>query len=92
MMKDLATVLGQGLFSSDDENKTITDAILKVAYQLKSLGNGDAATPMGAIEVLGAVHKEGMESIASSLSDIADAIRDVSVSLDMIKDKMPEES
>ena len=46
----------------------IAYALLRVAYQLKYLGNGNAATPMGAIEALGAVHKEGLASIADALA------------------------
>ncbi len=62
-----------------NENQ-IADAILKAA---NLLGNGDAATPMGAIEALGAVHKESLSNltdalwgISSSLNDVADAIRE----------------
>lgn len=46
-----------------------------LGYQLKCLGNADAATPMGAIEAFGLVMKEGMESISAAISDLADAIR-----------------
>lgn len=66
----------------------VADAIALLAQQVKYLGNGDAATRMGAIEALGAVHKEGfldlsvsidrhreaMEEVASALNRIADAI------------------
>ena len=53
-----------------NENE-IASAILKAAHLL---GNGDAATPMGAIEALGKVHREGMAEIADALREIACAI------------------
>lgn len=43
----------------------------KVAYALRCLGNGDAATSMGAIEALGKVLKEELSSISSSISEVA---------------------
>ena len=48
----------------------------RVVYALKCLGNADAATPLGAIEAFGLVMKEGMETIATAISDLAEAIRD----------------
>ena len=53
-----------------NENE-IASAILQAAHLL---GNGDADTPMGAIEALGKVHKEGMAEIADALREIASAI------------------
>jgi len=47
----------------------LADAQERTATWLKWLGNGDAATPMGAIEALGAVLKEELGSIASSISE-----------------------
>ena len=59
----------------------ITDALLYVgdglhaiARSIHLLGNADAATPMGAIEALGAVLKESLSSISSSLDGIGSAI------------------
>ncbi|HTU60640.1 MAG TPA: hypothetical protein VMF89_19445 [Polyangiales bacterium] len=62
----------------DFENyeEELIDAFKSIAYQLKCLGNGDAASHMGAIEYLSVQIKEGSERIASSLSEIAEAIRD----------------
>jgi hypothetical protein len=42
----------------------IAIAISDLAYQLRSLGNGNASTQMGAIEALGAVLKEGFGALA----------------------------
>ena len=67
---------------NEDRNQ-IADAIIKAACYL---GNGDAATSMGAIEALGVVHKEGMQEIAEAhregLESIADALNNISVSID----------
>ena len=49
----------------------IASAIIRAA---NLLGNGDAATTMGAIEALGKVHREGMAEIADALREIASAI------------------
>jgi hypothetical protein len=51
-------------------------ALFAIAYQLKCLGNADAATPMGAMEALGAVLKEGFEGLAAAIHDHAEAIRE----------------
>jgi hypothetical protein len=42
-------------------------ALSNVAYQLKYLGNGDAATQMGAIEALGKHLGESLDRIAETL-------------------------
>ena len=47
----------------------LAHAMERVAIHLKYLGNGDAATPMGAIEAFGLVMKEGMDRIADSVGD-----------------------
>jgi len=67
---------------NEDRNQ-IADAIIKAACYL---GNGDAATSMGAIEALGVVHKEGMQEIAEAhregLESIANALLCISTSID----------
>jgi hypothetical protein len=67
---------------NEDRNQ-IADAIIKAACYL---GNGDAATSMGAIEALGVVHKEGMQEIAEvhreGLESIAEALNYISLSID----------
>ena len=55
----------------NEEKNQIAEAIIKAACYL---GNGDAMTSMGAIEALGLVHKEGMESIADALNNISVSI------------------
>ena len=55
-----------------DENQ-IADAI---RYAARELGNGGAATSMGALEAFGLVVKEGLEAVANAVSDLADAIRE----------------
>jgi hypothetical protein len=59
-------------------NDDLVDAILKVAYQLKYLGNGDASTPMGAIEAHGKAILDAAQLIADGLSEVAAAIREKS--------------
>jgi hypothetical protein len=75
---------------NEDRNQ-IADAIIKAACYL---GNGDAATSMGAIEALGVVHKEGMQEIAEvhreGLESIADALNNISVSIDFLAKVMQE--
>ena len=60
-----------------NDSETIEEALDGIAYQLRSLGNGDASTPMGAIEAHGKVMKEGLESVASGLNAIAEAISEL---------------
>ena len=75
-----------------NENRNqIADAIIKAAC---FLGNGDAASSMGAIEHLGVVHKEGMQEIAEvhreGLESIADALNNISVSIDGLAEAIKE--
>ena len=58
----------------NEEKNQIAEAIVKAA---QLLGNGNAATSMGAIEALGLVHKEGLESIAHALTHISVSIDDL---------------
>jgi hypothetical protein len=55
----------------------IADALRHVAKAINRLGNADASTPMGALEALGAVHKEAANELARvlehGLADIAQA-------------------
>jgi hypothetical protein len=76
----------------NEDRDQIADAIIKAACYL---GNGDAASSMGAIEHLGVVHKEGMREIADvhkeGLESIAEALNNISLSIDYlvraVKDK-----
>lgn len=75
----------------NEEKNQIADAIIKAACYL---GNGDAMTSMGAIEALGVVHKEGLAEIANvhreGLESIADALNNISVSIDCLAKAMQE--
>lgn len=51
------------------EEEELTAALKSISYALHQLGTGNAATQMGAIEVLAVSIKEGC-------ADIADAIRE----------------
>lgn len=57
---------------SPEENTAC--ALYGIAYQLMQLGNAGAATPMGALEALGLVFKEGFELLASSIGELAQAV------------------
>ena len=63
---------------SDFDEPTIAEALEQIARRLNELGNGNAATPMGAIEALGLALKDGCRLIADAVQDgliqIADAI------------------
>lgn len=63
------------------KDNELADAIIKAAHLL---GNGNAATPMGALEALGLVHKESNAEIAGALNNIADAINNVADQLDFL--------
>lgn len=64
----------------------IASAIIEAAHLL---GNGDAATPMGAIEALSKVHREGMAEIADSLREgmieIADSLREIASAINTVQ-------
>lgn len=49
-------------------------ALQSIAMQLKHLGVGDAATPMGALEFHATQVREGADAIASALTEVAAAI------------------
>jgi hypothetical protein len=62
-------------------NKEIADAIIKAAHLL---GNGNAATPMGAIEGLGLIQKESTTEIAEALNNIAESINHLADNVDFM--------
>ena len=53
----------------DKQLGEIAEALHSISTQIKYLGNGNAATQMGALEVLGLAIKESSESIASAIND-----------------------
>jgi hypothetical protein len=55
---------------------SIATGLHAVARALRDLGNGNACTPMGAIEAYSVVVKEGAEAIASAIRELAEAVRD----------------
>lgn len=48
-----------------------------IRYAANALGTNQAATPMGAIELMAKESREGSERIAASLSEIATALGEV---------------
>lgn len=55
-------------------DEELVDAVKQVASALRRLGTADAASPMGAIEVLSVSVKEAGDAIAGGLHAIAEAI------------------
>jgi hypothetical protein len=58
----------------DEDDNEIAKAIRYAAW---TLGTGDAATTMGAIEAHAALQKEALEGIRDALCSIADALNEV---------------
>lgn len=71
-MGDTGQAIHEAFITDDDVN--IVDALFAMQRALRDLGNGNAATEMGAIEAFGKVMKEGMDDIAAALCDIARAL------------------
>jgi len=59
-----------------DGKYAIALALMDVAYQLKCLGVGNAATEQGALELLAMEVRDGLASVASSLDSLANAVND----------------
>ena len=67
--------------TEEGEVDPVAEALKGVADAMRALGKADAATPMGAIEMLAAeVKTAGVE--LQALSEIATVLREVSASLD----------
>ncbi len=58
----------------DKRGGEIATALESIATQLKYLGNGNAVTSMGALEGLGMVTKEALESLSSAVHEIAESL------------------
>ena len=65
---------------SNFEPANVVDVINHLANAvrvgLRDLGNGNAASPMGAIEAHGVAIREAASTIADAIMDLANAIRD----------------
>jgi len=57
-----------------EETVASTEALNNIASALRSLGNGDAATNMGAIEALSVKLSDALEGLVTAQSDIADKL------------------
>jgi hypothetical protein len=58
---------------AEDHNEpryAIAAALLRVAYEIKYLGNGNAATQMGALEAFGVHLGEKMDAIVQAMYEI----------------------
>ena len=72
--RDAGRYISQALCGDD---RTVADALMSAAINLKYLGNGDAATQMGAIEALGAHIGEKIDGMSTAISELADAVHDL---------------
>lgn len=70
---------GDGQFAIAYALMNLVDAHKSVATHLKYLGNGDAATTMGAIEAFGAHIGEKLEGLTSAISEIGIAINEFTI-------------
>ena len=61
---------------NDCDFENVSEALLSIASALRHLGTADAATPMGALELLSLEVKEGSQRIENGLMAIANAIRE----------------
>lgn len=55
----------------------IADSLKSVSSALRDLGTANAATPMGALEMVALEIKDGTQRVADAILDLAEAIREV---------------
>ena len=53
----------------DSDEEAIADGLFAIAKALHQLGNADASTPMGGLEALGAVIREGLQNMATAIEE-----------------------
>ena len=53
----------------DSDEEAIADGLFAIAKALRDLGNADASTPMGGLEALGAVIREGLQNMATAIEE-----------------------
>jgi hypothetical protein len=71
----MAYVFDRTRYKTDQE--AIAAGLFAVANAIQDLGNGDAATPMGAIEAFGMVMKEGLSDISDSIASLNASIENL---------------
>ena len=57
-----------------DDDEDVAKALKSIAYALQCLGNGNAASQMGAIEFHATQVKAGLDAIADAIAALAAAI------------------
>ena len=76
----LSVGISPNVADANGEPANLVDAISQVAnairYGAKWLGNGEADTPMGALEAHGKAIIDASETIAGAIRELADAIRE----------------
>ncbi len=75
-LQDIGYALNHAFVGDDDDETTVTDSLLAVARAINRLGNADAATPLGGLEALGVAMKESATTVAETIGDLADALRE----------------
>jgi hypothetical protein len=97
LMSENGDRIAEAIEASLIEDKTsdytnVATALGSIAYQLKNLGNADAATPMGAIEAHGKVVSEaitdGLSAVADAMSEQAEAQREIAGALHSIAEAL----
>lgn len=70
-------------------DETLGAAILRAASML---GNGNASTPMGAIEAHGMKSFEGAQGISNSLDEVAHSLDDIANAIIYLADAIKEKN
>jgi hypothetical protein len=74
----IASAIGDLACSIEQSGKEIREGLNSVAFQIRQLGNGDAATTEGAVEAYGKFMGEKMDHLTEVIGDFADALREAS--------------
>lgn len=76
----LNVLISPNVSDSNFEPANVVDALQGIGELIRSaarsLGNGDASTPMGAIEAHGKAVTDAAGAIAEAIRDLADAVRE----------------
>lgn len=66
---------------TDDDGRTLVEALDGVGRRLRELGNGDAATAMGALEAHGQAVLDAAETLRREVAGVAEALETVAAAL-----------
>jgi hypothetical protein len=85
MPNNIPDAIERSLLTAD---ANVVDALRDIASALKSLGNGNAATPMGAVEAHGVAVRESGALASDALQNIADALLAISAGIGEASENM----